>query len=639
MAQQYRTSGVTIQPQASPTDTFVRPQGPTQVVGPSALSQLAEALQQFSPGLSKYVNNRTNADLNQQQFRIDEANLNEDIKKKQQIVAGRQQRAKSLTTFGEAVKRGDITPDQNPWYIKAWKEDDGSVAADRYNNELLTAMATGPLSNATSHDQANELMDSFRSGWMKENGINSQDSDFINGFASKAAGYEANARRFQTQTVSSNIVKGFTETFGQKVVGALDEHNTLGLSPKQIAEGLNEQAKRAILVGVPPAVANQEILNAVIQQAVDSLDVGLIEVLDHIKTGTGTLSGTVVARERIAAAKGHIFSAIATYDTKAEAQRAKALQIEERDSKIGIASLLSENDKQNVVTTLEAARPFLDRLKAVDPDQYLSWVKHIQQHGIKPEKEDEATKINLTIRTFSPLGVPQAELDSALFTGKILQSTYLDLAEKKRSFAAAASSQEEAMFQRLLTATEKDKAETNRKLALSYTDPAAVIFRGQLESFFQQNAFNALDATQVAAKEAAVFSYLQQAAGYFSKNPEAAPKDKNTAMQQALESAVNTYNATIQAGGGLRKVISAAPAVVGAGGIGSVKSPTGLANTAEETGFQFKDLPTFNKAQQDYINDVPGAAEQMKAYANSAGLTIAEYLLQQQKTLQRTIKK
>src|SRR5213080_155272 len=69
----------------------------------------------------------------------------------------------SLTrlNYKEAVRQGIITPDQNPFFVKAWKEQDGRVSADQYNSDLLVALSTGPFAQSTDHADTDNLLNTF----------------------------------------------------------------------------------------------------------------------------------------------------------------------------------------------------------------------------------------------------------------------------------------------------------------------------------------------------------------------------------------------------------------------------------------------------------------------------------------------
>src|SRR4051794_17822290 len=99
-----------VQPAASPVQRFVQPQVPME--GPNQATQLANALSGIQPSLQNYL-----------------------VQKDDKYIQGEADNARATRlslamTYQDAVKQGKILPEQSPFFIRAYKEADGRVAAD-----------------------------------------------------------------------------------------------------------------------------------------------------------------------------------------------------------------------------------------------------------------------------------------------------------------------------------------------------------------------------------------------------------------------------------------------------------------------------------------------------------------------------
>jgi hypothetical protein len=377
--------------------------------------QISSALTDLVPELIKFSANR---DQRQNQ---------------QSILDARVTRAQNATTFRDAVNSGKISADQNPWFIKTWKEMDGSVAADRYNEDLLLATSTGPLANSTSQEESNKLLDNFKSNWIKAN-LQSQDGDFVAGFQAKSAGYDQNIRAHQAATVGNNIVAAAGDTFDQNIQGIIGESYTRGIDAPTVAEGINHEADKFLLAGGSKADVNKMILKAVAQDGKDNFDVSHAKaILDNIKTGPGGfLSGTTDAKTVMAAVEDHVTNALHQQDSWAytEQEHKRQAVIQNASSSVGQALIQNAIDHKPVLL-----EDFKTQIDAVYASGGWEMAQNLQKAILKsqndPESEETQIKDNLyTAVLGSEALIDFDRLNRERSAGTISLKTYVDLMEK-----------------------------------------------------------------------------------------------------------------------------------------------------------------------------------------------------------------
>ncbi len=338
-----------LRPAASPVNRYATPDAQVREEGPTAAMQLSSALSDLVPDLIKFSAHR-------------DQRQNEEA-----VLSARATRAKNAVTFQEAVKTGKITADQNPWFVKTWKEMDGNVAADRYNEDLLLAASQGPLANSTSHDESSKLLDNFRSNWVKAN-LQSQDPDVVTGFGIRAAGYEQAIREHQAARVGKNIIAAASDAFDQNVQGLMFRSHANGATGAEVATDINRESEKLGLAGVNPQDRNNMILKAVAADAEENLDVSKgQEILNNITTGPGgKLGGTTAAKAVMQQVEANVSN--------------KLWQIDSHEYTIG------ERKKQEVINNAQmtVGQGLLDHKLKSEPatlDEYKTQIKAVYAAG------------------------------------------------------------------------------------------------------------------------------------------------------------------------------------------------------------------------------------------------------------------
>lgn len=269
-------------PQATVTNALIRPQAPTQYVGDTELQDLANGLKDIQPSLNKFL--------------VDNQAIN-DQKEYEKGLAARANNVQAMQNWKDAVKAG-VPMDKNPFFRKAWKESDGSVAADRFNADLSIALATGDFAKSTNEDESANLFDNFRSNWYKQNGLDTADPITQDSFTRKANAYEQTARSHQANLIGDRIVETQQNNNYQEALGLYADASQKKLAPSAVGDGLTKIADKMIALGMDPKKINGVLIDAATSQALQDKSIDPFLALDTVATGSGFLGRTLEARER-----------------------------------------------------------------------------------------------------------------------------------------------------------------------------------------------------------------------------------------------------------------------------------------------------------------------------------------------------
>lgn len=271
-------------PRAAPIDSFVQP-------GPTRLGQLAQGLAELAPELRRLgmVQGQKEAE--------------------KQKAAGEQaarEAAESGKAFRQAQQEGLIGRHQNPWFRLGFKTHYGRASARKYALALEQQSREWIKSGALPEDFA-QLESEFRQQWIAENvGEEGRDLAFEQGFGA------------QVDQFTHNINQAFNAAAGARMQErTLDSHATItyghlkdafeGGDPSQVAAIIQEETDLLVQqMGVDGTLANQKVVDAVINYARDSRNEDVLDLLDNIKGGTGPLSHTDYGSDHIAKARDEI---------------------------------------------------------------------------------------------------------------------------------------------------------------------------------------------------------------------------------------------------------------------------------------------------------------------------------------------
>lgn len=504
-----------IRPIASPVNHFVRPAEPTQHIGPTKAEQLATALSQFAPAAFGFAQHQVE--------RVDQA----------QVDLARDQRTKTALNYKEAIQKGIITPDQSPVFVKAWKEQDGRVAADQYNADLIVALSTGPFASSTDHKETESLLNTFRQNWIEHNGIETNNPAFMDGFAAKAQAYEATVRQHQAAAIGQRIVGQTTENTYHEILGVFDDASSRDLPASSTADGISLITQRGILVGMDPKDVNRIVLDAAISKAIETNSIAPFNVLDQVKTGTGFLGRTkeaLLARESI---QNQISQRLIDLDNHAFTQAQRKRDELERTTSAAVFGALFQNDLNGLPTTLQAVAPQIQELSQVDPMKAHELEEIVlNSNKPRPQYDNESTRKTLTVDLFEN-NLKQGTITSAYRAGLITVETAKDLTDRLH-----AHQREGIADSRYASEQDRVAKPKNIQQIPAFSEAAAGIRRSFGEDPF---GFNKLDPQVTDKMNDALSSFYISAQQWREANPNATMEDFLTKANELRKKILELY--------------------------------------------------------------------------------------------------
>ena len=264
-------SGLTperFQPRASPVDTMVKP--PRE----SKLSQLAQGLSEFNPALTRFSEQALERQAKKQEMEGQSA--------AQKLIEEKQ-------TYDDAVKAGLIRQDQNPWFRLGMKRQFAIATADRYAMELQAESRKLIEAGADDPEQFRQMESELRSQFMEREVGGNRDAGFDAFFADSANQKAAGIGQNFAAAAGANAVKGFLQATGARVVGVLQ--GSPDASPEDLGKAIDEIAREAIQeFKLNGTQVNEVVGDALIAHARATGDESVLELAQHVKTGSGTLA-------------------------------------------------------------------------------------------------------------------------------------------------------------------------------------------------------------------------------------------------------------------------------------------------------------------------------------------------------------
>ncbi len=299
MAERYQTRDLerapAIRPAATPVDTYSRPAlEPVHKadMGLGGLADLADALKSVEPSIQRHLVKR-----------------HEEVSE-EEMKAGAAARLENQTAFRDAVAKGIIPEGASPWFLKGYQTQEGRIDGMEFDLALRTAWNESEVKNSDDPRVMTDWMGKFRAEFIKSKGqsgsINWQD------------GFAPMMNRAET-TMSAQHIGHRQEEVSRKVrentyreVSALIDNHTIqtrevpdmafdadGHAASLVSLGgvVSERLGGLVRNGLNGADANKLTVDAIVTKAVNAKDTRLLNLLDHIKTGSGQLGGTAYARE------------------------------------------------------------------------------------------------------------------------------------------------------------------------------------------------------------------------------------------------------------------------------------------------------------------------------------------------------
>ena len=297
---------VGLQPKANPVDTFVRPTDGQE------LAQLARGLAEFSPSVQRFAGVLSER-RNEEAFAEGEA-------------AARKlfEEGKSLA---EATRKGLIPKAANPWYRAGLQEQFGRVSADKWQTDLMAAVASDEyLQKTTKLEDFDKFVAEHRVKWAEENvAPGDRDAYFEKGFGHRADAYFANERRSFASRIENRLEKYSDDAHFEEIKRVVS-HSLGKTSLQQIASSIDLLNKDVMAQGRTGGKVNFTAVKAIVAAAMESEDGGLqaLELLKLVKGGSGVLGDTSYGSEAFIKAREAITENIWRTQQRDHAQAERA---------------------------------------------------------------------------------------------------------------------------------------------------------------------------------------------------------------------------------------------------------------------------------------------------------------------------
>lgn len=382
-------------PMASPTDTFVRTNGGAQG------EQLARALGSIAPGL-----NRLGMTLFQRSA--------EDDRVKGEALARKLH--ESGNSLAKAVRDGKVPANESPWFMEGLQEQFGRTSADKWQSDLMGALATDEgMQQATSMDAFDAYVAQHRSKWLAENvGDEGRDARFELGFGGRSDAYYADERRkFAAQL--DNRVKGMgDEAHFMEVKAAALRAAEEGTDPAALGGAITNLNSALLKQGRNGTSVNLNTVRAVTAAA---LEVGgekgraLLSTLGNVKAGSGLLKDTQYGSEALLKANDELDARFLQQEARRTAQ-AKVVREEASRTVTTEALGLLQADPHADLSGL------LQKAQAMRAPELVSDLQQIQRSVQDLSwRTDDDVQADLTKRILSP-----AEGDEPVTASTITQA-------------------------------------------------------------------------------------------------------------------------------------------------------------------------------------------------------------------------
>lgn len=261
--------GAALRPTATPVDTF------TQTDAGRKLAGLAQGLAQFSPAAANL--GATIAD------RYIGA---EKQKGRTQALLDVNEVGQSLSSWNDAIKKGEVHASRSPWFRAAYEEESGHQAAGQWQADFLVkhgAELQGETDPKVFEQKAHEHMRE----WLATRAGENPGEFFQAGFSNSAGQLLDGMRQNFAQQAGANVIKAAAQTFHGSIMGDVVRMRGEGKSESEIATAIGERLTTQIRAGMNGSIANQIAALAVVNAARRLNDPLLAQhILDNVTGGT-----------------------------------------------------------------------------------------------------------------------------------------------------------------------------------------------------------------------------------------------------------------------------------------------------------------------------------------------------------------
>lgn len=278
------------------------------------------------------------------------------------ILAGKQEAIKSLTTWGEAVKNGTVPPDASPWFMKGYKEQKGRIEGRNIYADALTAYESSPVPNSDDPKALNNFIQANIAARL--DGIT--DPDVLRGLQPQIEQATNQLVNHHIAERSKAVAEAAEMQTGAEIGQLADKHRSAegGLNVAALHADLRLIERRQIALGMSPAKINKLMIDTVVEKAKQTGDVALLDVLSIPRTegGKDAPGFTTYGLQKTDAAAQAIWSMRTQLDDH-------KVKLENRETKKKADQSMREGlELLSVNPSVPLSEPFLKEGSKYDPD-------------------------------------------------------------------------------------------------------------------------------------------------------------------------------------------------------------------------------------------------------------------------------
>jgi hypothetical protein len=228
-----------------------------------------------------------------------------EVLSEEELAEGQAAYEASRATLNGAIREGTIPAGATPHFRRGWRLSQLSNLASTVDVKLRQEYAQDPIRSSDNVDEvrawyavrANELLlesggDQFSPAMLAEAyypGIRQAEASLANNHVNARIKFAEEQAVAELDISFQNTLRGIQENNGW-------EDNPSG-SAQAAGRTLQARADEMVANGMSPTIVNKVMQEAILAHAEDANDPDVLEVANHIRTGTGSLAGTSAWRE------------------------------------------------------------------------------------------------------------------------------------------------------------------------------------------------------------------------------------------------------------------------------------------------------------------------------------------------------
>ena len=304
----------------------------------------------------------------------------------------------------------------------------------RYANELNNALTARKLYTNGNPAAIEEFTEKFYSDFQKKHQFDSfaatEVAEYFSTSAAKAN--EAFRASWKSKHIEYQRAQNYlafqneVSTYAEALFLETDTEEARAMKIANLGEWATTKAREAGLDGMNMAKVNQTITESIIMSAYEMKDASILDVLDNVQTGSGTLGGTLATRKAVFEAKGDIASMVAAEEQAA----AKQLELEQ---------------EQSVAQAMQYGLRDAYAARAGDPravEEFQSTIRALEQIGTQ-EAITKAISLTNFYDAMTETGRDERNVDDALYAEVMVLMHSADTYEDAMDIAADALRKDE----------------------------------------------------------------------------------------------------------------------------------------------------------------------------------------------------